>query len=138
MTDALGFVTSVLSGSPLPVSGGDITPNVAPAAADVHARRQPERANGGQFTLGQNYPNPHAGETTVPFALANSADIHLNISDLMGRKVAGVVRKGRSPGPQSIKLNLTGLGLPPGDYVYELQVTTKHGTYCQSRLMTTE
>ena len=138
MTDAPGSVNPALLNTKMPISDGTTTPEVLPAAPDALSLRHPERVNGGQFTLGQNYPNPHSGETTVPFALSNRADVRLDINDLMGRKVAGVVRKGRGPGPQSIKLNLTGLGLPPGDYVYELQVVTRHGLYRQAKLMTTE
>jgi hypothetical protein len=136
MTDAPGFVTSALFATKMPISGCATTPDVS-APSDI-GLRFPERTVGGQFILGQNYPNPHTGETTVPFTLANPADVRLTILDLQGRKVAGVVRKGRNPGSQSIKLNLTGLGLPPGDYVYELQVTTRYGTYTQSLMMTTE
>ena len=69
---------------------------------------------------------------------AHPADVRLDIADMAGRKVAGVVRKNCNPGAQSIKLNLSGLGLPPGDYIYELQVTTRHGVFCQSKLMTTK
>jgi hypothetical protein len=90
------------------------------------------------FSLGQNYPNPFDGETTVPFTLNMAADVRLDILDLGGRKVAGVVRKGRSAGEQSIKLNLGGLGLSPGDYLYQLQITCKHGVFYQSRMMTAE
>lgn len=138
MTDAPGFVNSALSATSMPISGCSVTPEVITPTVDALNSRSPGRATGGQFILGQNYPNPHNGETTVPFTLANPSDVRLDIFDLQGRKVAGVVRKGRSPGTQSIKLNLSGLGLPPGDYVYELQVTTRYGVYRQSMLMTTE
>lgn len=137
MTDAPGSVKFALFSFDRPSSGCAVTPDASPAKEPT-APRLADRATGGQFILGQNYPNPHTGETTVPFTLTNPSDVRLDILDLMGRKVAGVVRKGRSPGTQSIKLNLTGLGLPAGDYVYELQVTTKHGLYRQSMLMTTE
>lgn len=92
----------------------------------------------GPFTLGQNYPNPFEGETTVPFALNTPADVRLDLLDLDGRKVAGVVRKGRGVGEQSIKLNLRGLGLPPGDYFYQLQISCRHGVFHQRLLMTAE
>ncbi|MDO7844793.1 T9SS type A sorting domain-containing protein [Hymenobacter sp. M29] len=96
------------------------------------------RENGGQFTLGQNYPNPFVRETTVPFTLNVAADVRLDLFDLMGRKMAGVVRKSRHAGAQSIKLNLDGMGLAAGDYTYQLEVTTRHGVYRQRMLMTAE
>lgn len=94
------------------------------------------RETGGQFVLGQNYPNPYTDETTVPFTLANSSDVRLDLFDPLGRKVAVVLRKGLDPGPQHIHLNLYGLDLPAGDYFYQLQVTSRYGTYRQRRTMT--
>lgn len=117
-------------------TGCAVSPDVAAADPALHSGYN--RENGGQFILDQNYPNPFSGATTVPFTLTTNADVRLDLFDLMGRKVAGVVRKGRSPGAQSIKLNLEGLGLPPGDYSYQLEVTTRHGVYRQRMLMTAE
>ena len=105
------------------------TDEVVPAAyyeADAH------------FVLGQNYPNPHHGETTVPFMLHTNADVHLDLLDQLGRKMAGVARKGCSAGPQSIKINLEGLGLPSGDYIYRLQVSSMLGISHQAKRMTIE
>jgi hypothetical protein len=124
MTEALSYAVSPLA----PISGSAIMPENLPFKAWV----------AGLLALGQNYPNPHNGETTVPFELSAAADVRLEILDLLGRKVAGVVRKGRSAGHQSIKLNLAGLGLPPGDYVYQLEAATRTTVYRQSKLMSTE
>ena len=113
---------------------------LAPAAPPKRATPMPtrvlDRETGGQFILGQNYPNPYFGETTVPFTLTNGGDVRLDLFDLAGRKMAGINRKGMQPGEQTINLNLSGLGLAAGDYVYQLQVTNSHGVYRQSRLMT--
>ena len=129
MTDAPGYVNMLFIDS-----GCAIIPDVLPHANDI----LPQAKMTGLLELGQNYPNPHNGETTVPFTITTPADVRLDILDLQGRKLAGVVRKGRSPGTQSIKLNLSGLGIPSGDYLYRLEATTKHGVFCQSKLMTTE
>ncbi|MDO7854128.1 T9SS type A sorting domain-containing protein [Hymenobacter convexus] len=121
-------------------SGCAVSPDV-PAQAPANGAGLHEgytRENGGQFILDQNYPNPFVGATTVPFTLHTAADVRLDLFDMMGRKVAGVVRKGRSAGAQSIKLNLEGLGLSAGDYSYQLEVTTRHGVYRQRMLMTAE
>lgn len=96
----------------------------------------PLRETGGQFVLGQNFPNPHEGETTIPFTLTNPADVRLDLFDPLGRKVAGVVRRGLDAGPHRIPLNLRGLGLPAGDYSYQLQVANRYGTYRQRMPMT--
>jgi hypothetical protein len=121
MTDASGYVHC-----PVPSSGCAISPDVA--TQEVKTENPIE--------LGLSYPNPSLGETIMPFTLAAPADVRLDVLDAMGRKVAGVVRKGRMAGQQSIKLNLTGLGLPPGDYVYRFEATTRGGVFRQSKVMT--
>ena len=121
MTDISGYVNA-------PSNGCASTPDVLPLPARF--------AN--LLELGQNFPNPHAGETTVPYTLAAAADVRLIILDVLGRKVAGVVRKGCMAGLQSIKLNLAGLGLPPGEYVYQVEATTRTGVFRQSKPMITQ
>lgn len=120
MNEFLGYGT-------IPVSGCAFSPDVTAVPARPTSLLE----------LGQNYPNPHAGETSVPFTLGTAADVRLTILDGLGRNVAGVVRKARDPGPQSIKLNLTGLGLPAGEYVYQLEAISKSGVYRQSKRMST-
>ena len=89
-----------------------------------------------QFVLGQNSPNPYSDKTTIPFTLVFAADVQLSIFDLLGRKVASILRKALVAGEHGIELNLSGLGLAPGAYVYQLRVTNRLGVYRQSRLMT--
>ncbi|MCI1186648.1 hypothetical protein MON38_04405 [Hymenobacter sp. DH14] len=86
--------------------------------------------------LGQNAPNPHDGETYVPFTLLHPADVRLEIFDSLGRKMAAVVRKGLGSGEHRIQLNLRGLCLPHGDYPYHLQATSALGAHSLSRVMT--
>ena len=120
--------------TPAPVTPAPVTPK----SAERPGLRAGDRETGGQFFLEQNYPNPFCGITTVPFVLAGFADVRLDVFDMLGRKVTGVVRNGLGPGPQSIKLNLAGLGLPTGEYSYQLQVSTRHGVYRQRKIMTAE
>ncbi|GAB3873666.1 hypothetical protein GCM10028824_25630 [Hymenobacter segetis] len=135
MTDAPGYVTPY-DMTTVPGSGCAVTPDVMPWHHRTGDGTNAPRTADSPFVLGQNYPNPHTGETTVPFTLLIAADVHLDLFDQLGRKMAGVVRKGRSAGPQNIKLNLNGLGLPAGDYIYRLQVSTRFGIYQQAKSMT--
>lgn len=88
------------------------------------------------LVLGQNIPNPHTGETCIPFTLAHPADVRLELYDQLGRKMATVVRKGLGVGEHTIQLNLSGLSLPFGDYRYHLQATTLLGTHVHHSVMT--
>src|SRR5260221_275368 len=65
-----------------------------------------EPETGGQFKLGQNFPNPYSGETTVPFVLKNTSDVKLELWDLAGKKVASIIRKQMSAGEHKIAVNL--------------------------------
>ncbi|GAB2849847.1 T9SS type A sorting domain-containing protein [Hymenobacter ruber] len=135
MTDAPGYVTPY-DVATAPSSGCAISPDVMPWHHRTGDGTGAPRAADSPFVLGQNYPNPHTGETTVPFTLPTPADVHLDLFDQLGRKMAGVVRKGRSAGAQNIKLNLEGLGLPAGDYIYRLQVSNRFGIFQQAKQMT--
>lgn len=134
MTDAPDYATATIL-----TSGCAVSPDAGP-----QGHYQPDDAPGeahladSNFVLGQNYPNPHKGETTVPFTLPINADVRLDLFDDQGRRMASVVRKGRSAGPQNIKLNLVGLGLPAGNYIYQLQVSSRFGTYQRAKQMTIE
>ncbi|MCC3154527.1 hypothetical protein Q3A66_15170 [Hymenobacter sp. BT770] len=130
-----GALSAALAYAPAARSSPE--PEVAPKrAAAPPLPRVLDRETGGQFVLGQNHPNPYLGETTVPFTLTNGGDVRLDLFDLAGRKVAGINRKGMLAGEHAIPLNLSGLGLAAGQYVYQLQVTNSYGVYRQSKTMT--
>ena len=133
MTHAPDYATVTL-----PASGGALLPDVLPWPHQLDAAAEEPRLVYNTFVLGQNYPNPHSGETTIPFTLLITADVHLNLFDHQGRKVAGVMRGSRSAGAQHIALNLKGLELPAGNYIYQLQVSSRFGTYQQAKQMTIE
>ena len=109
----------------------------AASLAERHSRAGSIGEINGLFTLGQNYPNPHLGETIIPFTLTEDAEIKLNLFDLKDRRMASVVRKGLKAGEHTISLNLIGLDLPAGNYVYQLQVSNHHSVSRQHKTMTT-
>lgn len=134
MTDTPGYVAAQAA-MPAASSGCTVSPNMMPGARRPGDVAGTDAADS-PFVLGQNYPNPHSGETTVPFMLPINADVQLDLFDQLGRKMASVVRRGRIAGPQNIKLNLEGLGLPSGDYIYRLQVSSRFGIHQQTMRMT--
>lgn len=134
MTDTPGYVAAQAA-MPVPNSGCAVPPNIMPGVRRPGDVAGTDAADS-PFVLGQNYPNPHSGETTVPFMLPINADVQLDLFDQSGRKMASVVRRGRIAGPQNIKLNLEGLGLPSGNYIYRLQVNSRFGIHQQTKQMT--
>lgn len=71
------------------------------------------------FALGQNYPNPARGTTTVPFTINRSGRVVLAAYDMAGRRIATWLSRDLNPGKYEVAVNVT--GLPPGIYVYELR-----------------
>jgi hypothetical protein len=97
-----------------------------------------DNITGGQFELGQNFPNPHFGITTIPFALKSHSEVSFGIFDLQGRKVAEVKPTTLDAGEHKMEINLNDLHLPTGTYAYEITVKNKIGTYhqCKKRHIT--
>lgn len=95
-----------------------------------------EPETGGQFKLKQNYPNPFTNVTTIPFTLKNTSDVKMELYDLMGKKLATLEQQQLAPGDQEMRIDLTTLGLPVANYVYQLHVANSEGTFTQCKFMT--
>ena len=130
-SESTALLTADSGTMPFPRLAGDVARH-----APLMLLRHSERGDALPLILGQNAPNPHDGETSVPFTLLYPADVRLEIFDLLGRKMAAVVRKGLGSGEHQINLNLRGLCLPFGEYPYHLQATTTHGVHSLNRTMT--
>ena len=66
-----------------------------------------------------NYPNPLRGETRIVFDLPDQATVHVELYDLLGRKVTATAPKPMQAGlEQSISLRIP--DLPAGTYFYRL------------------
>ena len=107
--------------------------NDAPPTGIIN-HHEPE--TGGQFTLGQNFPNPHEGATTVPFALLTTSKIKLDIYDLQARKVAVLDAGMLSSGEHTLPVDFKNLGIASGSYLYQLEITNTNGTFRQVKMMT--
>ena len=69
--------------------------------------------------LKQNYPNPFNPTTTITFDLPERSYVELNIYNVLGVKLATLVKGVKSAGSYSVQFNAS--NYPSGIYVYELQ-----------------
>ena len=95
-----------------------------------------EPETGGQFKLGQNFPNPFINETAIPFSLKEKSNVKLELFDLTGKKVAVIQKPGMSAGDQKIEVNLKTLNLNKSSYLYQLEVENSIGVFRQCKMMT--
>jgi glucuronoarabinoxylan endo-1,4-beta-xylanase len=106
-----GSVTTLVSGhSPVSTESGTV-PQGAPE-------------------LFQNYPNPFRSSTAIGYSIPRSADVSLQIFDVLGRKVATLVDGFVSAGTHETAFKTSRFS--PGMYLYRLEV----GHAVQTRLMT--
>ena len=78
----------------------------------------------------QNYPNPFRESTTIAFALASTANIELEVYNLLGQRIHNKTLGHFSEGQQEITLfgeDKAGELLPSGVYIYQVKV--KNSTY---------
>lgn len=94
------------------------------------------KITGGQFDLGQNFPNPHTGATSIPFTLLSESEVSFGIYDLQGKRVAEVKPQKLASGEHTVAINLHDLNLASGNYLYEITVKNNIGTYHQCKMMT--
>ncbi len=95
-----------------------------------------EKENAKQFTLGQNFPNPYTTETTIPVHLKFPSEVTLDLYDIQGRKVHSITPNRLSAGTHNLTLNMASMGLPTGNYVYQIEVKNANGIYRDCKLMT--
>jgi subtilisin-like proprotein convertase family protein len=71
------------------------------------------------LSLGQNFPNPVANSTTIPFTLTKDATINLELFDLYGRKLSTIAAGSYLKGTHFVNLDMEPFA--PGTYFYRLQ-----------------
>ena len=85
--------------------------------------------NKGTASLGQNYPNPFKGSTTIDYELINGSEVIFEVMYLTGRKVMEV-NNGMMPSGKHT-YNLETSNLDPGIYFYTLRA----GSFVQTKQM---
>jgi len=71
------------------------------------------------FTLGQNYPNPTHGNTTITYTIPFRSHVQIALYDMQGRLVRQIVNESREPGYYTADLDTKGLG--KGVYHYKMK-----------------
>ena len=85
-----------------------------------------------EFSLLHNYPNPFNPSTTIVFSLPETRNVHLLITDLLGREVRTLLSNSREGGTHLLTWdgrNNAGLAVGSGTYFCQLQA----GSYSASR-----
>jgi hypothetical protein len=77
----------------------------------------------GTFVLHGNYPNPFNPSTVIAFSLPSSADVVLEVTDLLGRSVHASSLGGLMSGRQEIRLDATAWST--GVYLYRLSAVDR-------------
>jgi protocatechuate 3,4-dioxygenase beta subunit len=94
-----------------------------------------ESENAKQFTLGQNYPNPYEGQTTIPLLLKNNSNVKIELWNLSGQNVGTIFNAALSAGQHEIPFNTSGR-LATGNYIYQLTLANDFGVFKDSKMMT--
>lgn len=79
----------------------------------------PETAVAVDMHLGQNYPNPVADFTLIPFTLATGGTVRLSVMNVLGAEVRSIVGQYLVPG--SYRIRIDARNLPGGYYFYRLE-----------------
>ena len=94
--------------------------------ATLTGRALPER-----FALGPNYPNPFNPSTIIPYQLAASAEVRLEVFNLLGQRIATLVDGERPAGFHTATWHATdasGRAVGAGVYIYRMTVGVESQT----------
>ena len=88
-----------------------------------------------RFTLQGNYPNPFNPSTSIVFDMPEAGVVHLEVFDLLGRRVMSLAGQEMSAGA-SRQLSIDASQLASGTYIYHLRAETANNTAVQVGRMT--
>lgn len=114
--------------------------NAGPAASTTLTRglvtdTETDTALPAEFTLKGNYPNPFNPSTTISFDLPESADVTVQVLDLLGREVMAIPSQTMQAGSgQSVQIDASNLS--SGIYLYRVIARGASQTHMQVKTMT--
>lgn len=80
-----------------------------------------------EFTVSQNYPNPFNPATKIAFALPVSANVTLEIFDILGSRVMTLGGSELTAGYHSFDVKIAGSSFSSGTYIYRLTAADNSG-----------
>ena len=89
------------------------------------------RALPARFALGQNYPNPFNPSTIIPYQLAASSQVRLEVFNLLGQRIATLVDEERAAGFHTATWHAvdgSGRAVAAGVYIYRMTVGEERQT----------
>ena len=89
------------------------------------------RALPARFALGPNYPNPFNPSTIIPYQLAASAQVRLEVFNLLGQHIATLVDGERAAGSHTATwhaVDRAGRAVGAGVYIYRMTVGVENQT----------
>jgi hypothetical protein len=106
---------------PLTISGIPCEESAATATIDFTTSSTGVAATTSEagFVLGQNYPNPVSGSTTVNFTVPTESMVHMSLTDLTGATVREIISGRLSAGEHTASFDLSSLS--SGTYIYLLE-----------------
>ena len=83
-----------------------------------------------EFVLEQNYPNPFNPTTVISYQIPVSSDVHLEVFNMLGQRVATVIKERQNAGHHSVTFDASALS--SGIYLYRIQA----GEFSETRRLT--
>ena len=77
-----------------------------------------------EYSLTQNYPNPFNPSTTISFSIPSEGLVQVNVYDITGRLITGLVNGNLSAGYHDViwdGTDMFGSNVSAGLYIYSLQ-----------------
>jgi hypothetical protein len=102
-----------------PSFGSTTITNFSMSGTVVTGANDPVNTIPTQFMLGNDYPNPFNPSTIITFSIPVNSQVHLEVYNILGKKVADLINRQMNAGNYSIPFNAEKLS--SGVYLYRLE-----------------